>query len=284
MLCGFLGLWLIAEWLIAHTSLPVYLLGLICFFTPSLLFWSAGIVKESIALFAMGLILNHMQGILKWLLLLIGIGLLFISKFYLPIAFGAFILYQLGRPGKLKLKASIVSTVYFFLLALFCLVFNEQIVDFFAANQREFIDLARSSGAASAFSITPFTHIQELFTTIPQAFYRLYLLPVVTIQSNPFSIINALESGILLVVWIFPLLYFKKPPDQKTAAVSLSISFIVLLSIFIGECVPIIGAMVRYRIVLLPFYLSLVFQLTDIKKIPFLRSLWIFSKKSPPAC
>jgi hypothetical protein len=75
---------------------------------------------------------------------------------------------------------------------------------------------------------------------------------------------------------VVALFYFKQPKRAKRQLVVFSTVFFGLNYALIGITVPIIGALVRYKVFGLLFYLILVFSLmslrkfiSDIQKLPF---------------
>ena len=84
---------------------------------------------------------------------------------------------------------------------------------------------------------------------------------------NVFFAFSAFENFSILVLIVLVVLFFKKPTRAQLPYLYFGIYFSVLLSILIGWTVPVLGAIVRYKIPCLPFAFSSLLLCIDFPKI-----------------
>ena len=185
--------------------------------------------------------------LLLFITLLAGIKqyvLLFISPLLVNIAF-----------PKINSKAILISSLSIIVLGFTSFdygleLLHNKLIDF---NQ-----LAIETKANSYFAIKEYSTIKEFILSIPQFIYNVFIKPINPSSWNAFSIINALESFVLILLLI-PLFWKNRRSFNKYLIGTLAL-YILLTVILIGSTVPITGALVRYRIVFIPFYLIFIFS------------------------
>ena len=264
-------------------------LFLAVFMIPSVLFWSSGVIKETFLVFALGLLIWLVFGALDrqvrgWLLLMILplATLLFFLKFYVLLSMvPALIAYAWCklRPGRPLLKFALVHAVFLVLGAnseRFIPGFD--IMNTLAWKQKDFIGLALSVNSGS------YVHTSYLEPTIasfaakaPHALYTTFLGPLQAWHNGAMGLVSAVET--ILLVLVFAMLFIHRKPWQRINKIFLlyCVSFCVLLALVIGWTTPVMGAVVRYRVPLLPFLLFAALAVTDedrlLQRWPWLRPL-----------
>lgn len=244
------------------------------FLVPSVLLWTSAPLKESYLFFSLGILLWTLsqlkdRSIRPILFVLIGIFNLFLLKVYILISLLPGVLFWLissrtkhQRP--LLIQFSILSC----LGLLLTLLFQQQLIEILSTKQQQFIDLLHSSGAKSGIPIGQFNSIGEFFMSIPHALFNVYIRPVLPSSWNPFSLLAALEHAVLIVLPLVALVRYKKPPSPQSLRLFLfALTFILTAGIIIGSTTPILGAIVRYKAPIIPFYLVVVFTFVDDKKL-----------------
>ncbi len=236
---------------------------------PSSLLWTSGMLKESIFLFAFGLLLftiyklkNSMD---RWLipLFLLMLGLSIWVKSYLLICFTPALLLYLSKDS-LKLRFNLLLTFFSLLIAMLILwpsfeaSLNEQL--------QRFTELALEIEANTYFPIDSIDGFGGFIMGVPEAIYNVWIRPIMMWDAGLFSLINAIESTIYLVL-PFILIPFARSNGNKRLLITMLISFILLASIIIGSSIPVMGAVLRYRSPLLPFYILLLFTFVDTNKL-----------------
>lgn len=264
-------------------------LFLAVFMIPSVLFWSSGVIKETFLMFALGLLIwlvfsaleRRLKG-LPLLLILPLATLLFFLKFYVLLSMvPALIAYAWCklRPGRPLLKFAVVHAILLVLGAN-----SERIIPGFdilntlAWKQKDFIGLAVSVNSGSYI---PTPYLEPTFASFaaqaPHALYTTFLGPLQAWQNGAMGLASALET--VAIVLVFTLLLVHRKPWQHVDKVFLlyCVSFCVLLALVIGWTTPVMGAVVRYRVPLLPFLLFAALAVTDeerlLQRSPWLRPL-----------
>jgi len=101
----------------------------------------------------------------------------------------------------------------------------------------------------------------------PQAFVNTLLRPFVWESRSPIILMAGIENMVVILFIILCLLFskpFKKVPWQY---VLFCLSFSVIQLLFIGSTIPVVGAIVRYKVPVLPFLLIAFLLMLDKEKI-----------------
>jgi hypothetical protein len=99
----------------------------------------------------------------------------------------------------------------------------------------------------------------------PKAFFRSLFRPYPWEARNPLFILPALEN-LLLILFLLLLIQYRKKPDYSSLA-GFCLAFSLSLLWLIGITTPVLGALVRYRAVALPFLLLAILSFIDTDKI-----------------
>ncbi len=264
------------------------------YFVPSVLFWSSGVLKESILLLGLGLLMFSLDKLMKQkfsfnsvLLLLFSFALLFYIKFYVLIAFIpcilAYIIVQVWQP---KIK----SLVYGSMLAMSTLfAFNAEkipphinFVEVLVRKQMDFKRLIRYQNAGSKFELTDITpSFLGIAKVVPEALANCFIRPLPWRANNilyyPAIFENLLVLfliGLSIVHWIRKKV---QVPEEIRNLLLFSVFFTLILFVIIGLTTPVAGALVRYKVPALPFLFIALIALIDLesitKKYPILKFL-----------
>jgi len=278
---GLIGLYRLFSEHLANRSQALFLL---LFLFPSLLFWSSGVLKEGLILFAGGMLLYHTSKILqrdkilrRILPILISLILLRYSKFYLfalmvPLILAYSWVYLTGgRRALVKYGLMLLATFGIGLMLQFFNPYNN-IPEILSTKHNDFIRIAQEQEAGSLFSEQTFdASWSQLIKAMIPGFFNTLIRPLPGEGLTLLSLLSMLEN---LMIWSMVLLIifrFRKPSD--TNLVLFSLLFFVLIFTLVGIMSPVSGALVRYKVPALPFLVFLFQQLTA--PIPS-----VFSKKS----
>ena len=114
--------------------------------------------------------------------------------------------------------------------------------------------------------------IAGIASKAPVAIAATLFRPFVWEADNPFILMSALESLIVLVFTLMALFRIKILNLQgvllKNPLLFFSFVFSLFFAFSVGLTTANFGALVRYKIPLMPFYLSMVYILSNYKKIP----------------
>jgi hypothetical protein len=248
------------------------------FLIPSFIYWTSGIHKDGLIFASITLIIYCFHFGLEQnrfslrRLLLIGVSLLLLlilRNFLIPILIPALLAWVLAQK-KSKRPVLTFTAVYVLCIILFFLAqyiypnldFPQSLVD----RQAAFLSLKGNSAV-------PVDTLQStagsFLRNAPQAFLLSTIRPYPSDVKNFFSLVAAVEINLLLL-FFFIFLFCRQPGIRMKPILlfCLFFSFSVLMSI--GYTVHFIGAIVRYRSIVLPFLVVPLIASIDWRKIQHL--------------
>lgn len=233
---------------------------------PTIWFWGSGVLKEPLLILFTGLLLSSLPALKVFsarsaaVLLLSGAGLFFMKPYTILAMIPGLVTYiaLLFTSSKRSWLTAGVVHMVFLLLALnsswffgggdFLHIMNRKRVDFY--------NVAEAYNAGSTIDIPAPETFPELIQHAPGAMFRAYLRPHLLEVKSVFYLGNALEnalSAFLLAGVLLALFCFAGRPSPEFL---LSLSFILILGVLIGSVVPVLGAVVRYKLPALPFMVA----------------------------
>ena len=249
---------------------PLYLM-------PSFLFWSSGLLKEGLMFVGIAgyvwvwLAASELKWWQKAVVAVLSLAIIGSTKIYVALV----ILLCTGfLPFNNVVSAKYIKGVRlaFYIVAFGALGYGfaslplcEKIIE----KRNEFVMLSLTEQSASAVDNT-FTEpdCPHLWASFPQAFVNAVLRPFVWSRGNMFQSLFALENMLFIAAMAGLLIFFfKRPQGQKLWLALFCFAFAALNYIAIGLTVPVVGAIVHYRIVAMPFLLLSVLLMTDVEKL-----------------
>lgn len=285
---AFTGMTAICKAFAAYLPGRRVLLYVAVFLLPSVLFWASGVIKESLLLFALGLLLwklfAAMEGRARWsdavvvapLLLL-----LFFLKFYVLLSMVPALIALAWcrlRPGRAFLKYGIALVASCAIaLHIHHVIPGFNILQVLWWKQHDFIGLARLMDSGS-FVMPPAMEpsLGSFLKNAPYALYMCFLGPLAHVGQGPLGLLSAVETAVILLAVVF-LLARRQRQGIDLALVLFCLCFALALALVIGWTTPVVGAIVRYRVPLLPFVLIAALLLTDPKRLP----VWMRASFAP---
>ena len=256
---------------------------------PTVLFWGSGVLKEPILILGLGL---FFRGIFRWVYgefkpknsvgLIVGILLLILTKGYvffalLPAAAGLVLAKAFPRKNFYLLFG--VPHLLMVLLILTGKYIHPElnIAEKLRLKQEAFYNVAADAGSGSTISLPRINSAADVFVNAPNAMVVSYLRPWPWNWNKLLYIPAALENFLLILVLVAMAWNFRKPYGLGIPVIAFGISFAVTLGILIGEVVPVLGAVVRYKLPSLIFVFVVAFALTDHikfqRRLPFVRKI-----------
>lgn len=289
-LLSFSGLLLLYKSVFDLFKTKSKLLFVAVFLMPTVLFWGSGVLKEGILIFGLGLfcygffrIANEQFNIKNVCFLILGILVLASIKVYVLLCLiPASITYFLLRKAQFKnlwLAFAIIQVVLVLLIFNLKLINPElDIVNKLWFKRNDFINVANDWDAKSAI---PAVNFEKSATSIlihsPQAMYNALIRPTVFEIKSIMYVMPIAENLFLLGLVIFMFIFYQKPNNQEQKFLMFSLVFIVYLATMIGLVTPILGAIVRYKLPLMPFIFMLIITSINrekvIQKFPILTKL-----------
>lgn len=255
------------------------------FLMPSVAIWTSGILKESFLILGIALLVRFMvkhqtneRQSKDFLLLLVGISLLLLFKYYVLLCLTPGLLVFLAwKKNQKKIAFKYVGiTLLFFILAIFIKYIHPSlnIMQMLVKKHDDFYLLALEMDAKSISYIGKYHPVlNEFIPKIPIAFFNSLLLPFIH-QLNlysPVMIPAIFENSILLFLTVWVVLNRKNSFNSSQLNwIYFSMIFVLLLYTLSGLTTPVLGGLVRYKVPGLIFHIFILSLIVDVNKLPFL--------------
>lgn len=243
---------------------PKYRLAVLLstFLLPSFIYWTSGLHKDGLIFLGLALMTYCFYFGLKEnkfpsyrvLLIIVGfISVLALRNFLIVTVIPAFVAWFLA--SKLKYRPSLVfASVYaLFILLFFTSKYIHPRLDFpeaVAVKQGEFLKLKGGS-------TVPVTRLEPTFGSFirntPESFSLSVLRPYPSDVKHLLSMAAATETIVLLIFFLTFLFIRKKNGNRLSPFLLFCIFFSFSVLLMIGYSVNVLGAIVRYRSIVLPF-------------------------------
>ncbi|MBK8228819.1 MAG: hypothetical protein IPK70_16780 [Flavobacteriales bacterium] len=255
-------------------------LAITVFLWPSVLFWGSGVLKECLLLLGLGFVLLAAIG--SWsrsldprrvAVLVLGAALMGMVKAYVllclvpPLIAYAWCRWKPGRTGLKFLAVHIVLVSVALLLGRLLPQLDPLYI--LAMKQSDFIGLTREVPTGSFIDLPLLEpHAWSFLANAPRALANAFISPFAVLGSGPLAWVGALESALLVTVPLLALWRRRAWNAVDKPALLFALAFIVLLALLIGWTVPVVGALVRYRVPLLPFVGLVALIIVDPARLP----------------
>jgi hypothetical protein len=253
------------------------------FLVPSVVFWSSGILKESLLIFAMGMFCFYIFRLAierkgNYLLyLFLPFSLLVLLKFYVFVAFFPAILgWYFSQTTKLKWLA---YPLVFGVLTIIAVILgmSNPAYDFIAILVRKQHDFINMSIAFAVNSAIHMDFLEEnlfsLLAAVPMGIVNSLTRPWPNEIKNFLFVPAVVENILLSFAIIFALFQKKKSTISSFNFIVFCFLFTFLLYAIIGISTPILGALVRYKIPAMPFLTIAVLAFIQIENISYIKNL-----------
>lgn len=136
------------------------------------------------------------------------------------------------------------------------------VVHYLNVKQHEFFRAVEVENPSHVLKIAPLDNSGAvMFIQALPAFFRTLLRPHIFEASGMLIILAAVENLAILLLLATALIFMRKGAWVTDPMFYLSVSFFVLIFILIGLIVPVTGAIVRYKIIAIPFMLYIMLHL-----------------------
>lgn len=252
----------------------------IVFFTPSLLFWTSSMLKESFAILGFGWMLYTLWkgrwDWKEWTALVLSTTILMMTRFYLLLVLLPPLLsyqWENGRnDGKILWRYASVNLFFLSLVVASSLLHGGgNILKVLSQKQADFICLAEWMGAGSKVHIPALDgEISSFLAAAPFALWNTLFRPLPVEAGSLITAAASAEITAIVLLWVFSIPGIPKTVKSRANFVAFSINFIFIMALLIGWTTPVSGAIVRHRIFILPFLIVIPVMVFGIKKFPFL--------------
>ena len=247
------------------------------FLVPSTLFWTSGILKEALLIFAIGVFCSSMFHLLQkfkisyFFCFLFSLYLLLSIKIYVLFALlpAAILWFTLTKTKDLKWR---VISFFIFPLLVYVLPYfffpQFNFLSLLIGKQHDFINLANTFHAGSTIKMEALdSNIWSLIAAIPKSLFQTISMPWPTQIKGVIYLMPFFEN--LLIFSMLTMLIFlrKKLNSMQIHFLWFGVLFTIILFSIIGLTTPVIGAIVRYKVPAMPFLFFILLSAIDFSKI-----------------
>lgn len=252
------------------------------FLLPSVLFWGSGVIKESLLFLGLGLLVGSWmrlaRGPLRWTALVVlpvSMYGLFFLKFYVLLSLLPGLLAwawceRTGHHGAWWKFLAVHAGFVLLGLNFHHLAPGYHVIDILWIKQKDFIGLATSTDAGSFVMPEPLERNGWSFVRqAPHALLTTLVGPLLHPGHGAMGWAAALENALVILALALLLARAGGAGPQQRSLALLCLGYVLVLSLIIGWTTPVMGAVVRYRVPLLPFLFIGTLALLDPERIPF---------------
>lgn len=276
---SFIGCFVLFKALRSFLKTNEWLLIFASFLIPSCLFWTSGLLKEGLTMFAIGFAFYFISRLYKrfniWDIIgfIASSALIFASKIYVLPAFLPAVLF-LFISKKMKMKYQIVTFFSILAISSVLVIFSGKILGYdiistLSGKQNDFINyIELQDDQGSTYELTRLSpNVKSFLLIIPEGLVNSFLRPFPSEVNSAFMLFSFLEIVLLCLIAIFTIIFFKKPDTETLRFILFSAMFILFLYVVVGVYTPNTGSIVRYRTPALPFLAAMMFAMLDFEKI-----------------
>ena len=243
-------------------------------FFPSIVFWSSGLIKETLALagiyFIVGFFLKfiHQQKLLwfEWIIALYGFYVAWNLKYYWTALFGAVVftdvtVFLVSRRFSFMQKHKVISWFIIFIslcggASLLHPNFHlNRFLDVLITNHDTFVRISDEDGLIHFYNLH--ASWASVMLNSPWALFSGLLRPFVWEASGITALLASLENLMIAILLISALSGFRMKNAHGLLLFS-TIMYITLLCIFLALSTPNLGTLSRYRVGFLPFLIFII--------------------------
>jgi hypothetical protein len=260
-------------------------------FVPSVFFWGSGLLKDTVVIGALGyfiygcfLISKNTFNIKAYLFIFISGFLIFHIKQYVLVALipATLIWIILIQKEKIKNKniKKVIAPLLFLLAILSTSLFLYLMQDYFSEytldnslatakilQANHFHEDGKSEGTGSGYTLGDYdSDWASLFQIFPAAvnvtFFRPYLWEI----KSPIMLLAAIESVVIFIIFIKTFFFYRNPFKVishifKDPNILMAFTFSIIFAFSVGFTSYNFGALVRYKIPCIPFFIVFLFAL-----------------------
>lgn len=260
-------------------------------YLPTFVFWSGGILKDSLAIGMLGwltyslyLLLYRRKNLVKNLAISFVAGyLLAVLKSYILFAYLPFFLlfltlanFKLIKKPRLRV-AAIIAIVIVGVAAFFIVTDKlqselgdlalDRLSETVKSQQNKFVELSGEAESSFSLGVTFDGTNLSLLQMAPAAIIATFYRPFLWESKKVSSLLSSLESLILMLFTLYVLLKGKIihfiVPILKDPMIMFCFFFSIVFGVFIGATALNFGTLVRYKIPCMPFYVIALILIND---------------------
>ncbi len=276
---SFLGLWFLANQLTESFVLSPWMPALAFLFTPTVIFWSSGVLKESIALGIVAFLtasfikffhkakLSTSWVILDMALFILLLGIKYYTAALLIALIATFLITQILVKGSVTIAQSPVKQTKYWLLIFLVLIFMasslhpnlypQYFLKVIVNNHDLTIANSSTTGVIKFYDLQP--TFGSALINFPQAVFSCFYRPAFFEAVDMFQGIAAIENLLILIATIASIIKLRWTLISKKAIWVLGgIMYVGLGSGLVALSTPNLGTLARYKVMFLPFLILLI--------------------------
>ena len=244
-------------------------------FVPSVVLWSSGIVKESLAFGAIAILALHFLSIARkqrptWLSLLsivVYSYLLLSLKYYwgavlIPSMVSALVIHwtierKTTNPwllaGSWLLVFCVLSILVSFTHPNF---YMDRFLTVIVGNHNEFIRISRPDNLIEYYNLSP--EWSSIIVNSPWALWSGLFRPMVFEASSVTGFVAALENLLLIILVVWKLKSLRMPLAENRVIAFTAMMYVIVLCVFLALSTPNLGTLSRYRVGFLSFFVLMI--------------------------
>lgn len=270
---SFLGAWYLFQSLVHSFPSKRNAAAVAFLFYPSVVFWSSGLIKESLGLgalfFLAGICLNversRKLSIPAWLMVIVSVWVGWNLKYYwlgifLPVVVTTILILIAKKWKPAIVKREVIIWLVFFLVLLLSATsihpnfYPSRFTEVIYQSNHEFMQLTDPGGAAHFDNLEP-TFLSIMFYA-PSALVAGLFRPFIWEAANFLSVLAGIENLVLLTIVLLAFPALRKVHESPHRLLILAVViYIALLAIFLALSTPNFGTLSRYKIGVVPFLL-----------------------------
>jgi len=275
---SFIGILSVYKAFLSYFDKFPQILYLPLFLVPSVLFWGSGMLKETLLFFFLGILIQSSFKILDFnsvflngFIALLSFIFIWQLKPFIALSFivSFYLMAVINFKGYWRIIVSLIASIGLLLFLYSHHTFFCEIVTSIILKRNEFITLGLQVNAGSLFekSLLPLD-CSQIWNLLPQAFLNTFYHPfILDTGGSLFEKLFAIENTLLLLCIVYLAFKVQILKGRKLQLFIFCISFSLMNYLIIGLSVPILGAIVRYKVIALPFLLVSLLTLVNLNKI-----------------
>ncbi len=294
-MASFVGAWLLVKQInkLSPSSMRAAVVAFLFF--PSVVFWSSGLIKESLAMaclfFLSSLVVKVWMRdkliLVEWIFVVFTLWLLWNLKYYylavfLPISFTSLMFKFFALPILNTKKIFICILVWVIILILPVMAISlvrpnfypERFPHVIVSNYQAFIERSDPKDAIHYNDLQPTAF--SIMVNSPWALFSGLFRPFIWEANTVFQFLVAVENAFLFMLTLGALFHWRTWIRSAHRLLVFSIvSYTIILCIFLALSTPNFGTLARYRVGFMPFFILIIL----INK-PLLHAVFSFYRRS----
>ena len=273
-LISFVGIYFLVEELdksFNQLKLPSFLAF---YFLPTFVFWTSGLLKESLTLFALCVVITIILIFIRtkeyfniklWISLFTAIWLLWQLKYYyaaiaIPVLASLLVYHLTENAKKLRVVIVFLTLVLGFIIVT-RLHYNLNIDHAFSVLYENYKE-GTSRNAQPGITYYNFDgSFRGFLMNFPIALFSGLFRPMVSETNNALQLIVSLENLLILIVLIIGVIKSKFRISFRNPYLLITIGYVIILATLMAYSTPNFGTLSRYKVAYWPFFVLLVFAL-----------------------